>query len=459
MAHSLRTLVFLFLAVYIAAAPGVGQTVDGPVASDLVDQAMQQLGYETTVYARAEVALHDEFGVQRFEADMWWLPDGLRRVEFLAPESARGAVVAIHGGRSALVQSVQGVPGIDLASVALLFTIADDLLAPMVLDAPHWREAIVVLAFYGGRPVFELHRTNLDDDPGVLVIDAASNLPLAIRSGEGPEQVDLVELQELRTNGMGEVTQLVLELTSPGIVATLQLERIGAVLVPTRVSADVSGIGLEVALSDVRETRMPDELSISADMVPMPDPRFVQASEFTAAGQFQEAAVVLESLTRDDPYHIEGHIQLGYVYLHLGDLFSARASFEQALVLDPSNLVAANNLAYVLIDSGIDVAQGVLMAREVTLRQPSFAAYLDTYGWGLFQLEAYEEAVAVLASAVEYARTQLGSMDLAIVLSHYAEALSSVGRVAEAWDAAQEGLALDPTNADLRALVRELSPL
>ena len=67
------------------------------------------------------------------------------------------------------------------------------------------------------------------------------------------------------------------------------------------------------------------------------------------------------------------------------------------------------------------------MIKRVVKAEPDNATYLDTFGWILYLLEDYDEAVEVLKVAVE---KDGGSSDT--ILIHYGDALYKIGKTAKA---------------------------
>ncbi|WP_151176514.1 tetratricopeptide repeat protein [Hypericibacter terrae] len=60
---------------------------------------------------------------------------------------------------------------------------------------------------------------------------------------------------------------------------------------------------------------------------------------------------------------------------------------------------AKNNLAYSWIDSGRNIDQALAMLQDVLSAVPNEPAYLDSYGWALYRLGRYPEALHYLCDA------------------------------------------------------------
>lgn len=92
---------------------------------------------------------------------------------------------------------------------------------------------------------------------------------------------------------------------------------------------------------------------------------------------------------------------LGYMYdFGLGlPLNRDMAEYWYQRATDGGDLNAKNNLAYSWIDSGRNVEQALAMLHDVLASVPDEAAYLDSYGWALYQLGRYPESLRYLCDA------------------------------------------------------------
>jgi len=92
---------------------------------------------------------------------------------------------------------------------------------------------------------------------------------------------------------------------------------------------------------------------------------------------------------------------LGALYESKGDWQQAQSSYQQALNIQPDNPVAANNLAYLLLEHGGDPNLALSLAqtgRKGMLDSPNSA---DTLAWAYFHTGAYSSAAPLLEEAVK----------------------------------------------------------
>jgi predicted Zn-dependent protease len=97
-------------------------------------------------------------------------------------------------------------------------------------------------------------------------------------------------------------------------------------------------------------------------------------------------------------------LQLGDHYARVGSVDQALSQYEAVLNQQPSNDVATNNLASLLLDTRTDQAS-VDRALQLAGRFKSSAnlAYLDTYGWAGVRAGHLDEGVAALRQVVDKA--------------------------------------------------------
>ncbi len=112
------------------------------------------------------------------------------------------------------------------------------------------------------------------------------------------------------------------------------------------------------------------------------------------------------SLNPDDAVH---YIDLADWHLRRQEYGLSEPLYRAALLLEPNDARAMNNLAYLLIESGLGLDEGLSLARQVVLRHPENPLYLHTLARGLYGAGEYEEAIAIF----QRARTQAQSHGLA----------------------------------------------
>lgn len=87
----------------------------------------------------------------------------------------------------------------------------------------------------------------------------------------------------------------------------------------------------------------------------------------------------------------------------LGDLKYRTKNFEEsygyleeALVIDPEDIMLLNNYAYFLAENDRDLAKALKMSEKAIAKEGENATYLDTYAWVLYKSGKYKEAHKVM---------------------------------------------------------------
>jgi tetratricopeptide (TPR) repeat protein len=69
--------------------------------------------------------------------------------------------------------------------------------------------------------------------------------------------------------------------------------------------------------------------------------------------------------------------------------------------MNPNNALAANYLGYMWAEKGINLDEAETLILIALQEEPDNGAYLDSYGWVLFQKGRYEEALPPLLRSAE----------------------------------------------------------
>lgn len=130
--------------------------------------------------------------------------------------------------------------------------------------------------------------------------------------------------------------------------------------------------------------------------------------------------------------HTENPELLVRIFAELGDNYYKTKAFEEsdkayenALVYSPNSAYVLNNYSYYLSLRKDHLHKAKSMARRLIMLYPNEPAYLDTYGWVLYQMKQYKEASLYLEKAA--AQTQS-----AAIFDHYGDVLYQLGQIDEA---------------------------
>ena len=121
---------------------------------------------------------------------------------------------------------------------------------------------------------------------------------------------------------------------------------------------------------------------------------------YLGRGQPDEAIAEFEAIARRRDKPVAMRTMIGMIRQAQGDAAAARASYEQALKLDPQAAVAANNLAWLYAERGQQLDSALRLALSAKAIMRTSPAVDDTLGFVYLQRSAPEQAVTPLRDAV-----------------------------------------------------------
>lgn len=145
-------------------------------------------------------------------------------------------------------------------------------------------------------------------------------------------------------------------------------------------------------------------------------------------GELEESERIARELLADpmnDREAAAGHLHLARVHEARAQYEEARKAYEEVLKLDPGNVVALNNLAYLLTDKLNRPKEAVGPARQAALLAPR-PEVLDTLGWAYLKSGELQEAAA------QFMRARTANPDYLPVVAHLGEAYRRMGEFKDA---------------------------
>ncbi len=140
------------------------------------------------------------------------------------------------------------------------------------------------------------------------------------------------------------------------------------------------------------------------------------------------AVQVLQEGLKANPDSEELHMLLAAAYSEQGQIDLAMAAYETTLNLNPRNLLAANNLAVLLVDHKSDpssLQKAFALSRDFEKEAPH-PLFIDTLGWVRFKMGQQEEAIRLMKNAATK------SPEISVLNYHLGIAFFQSGRRAEA---------------------------
>ena len=174
----------------------------------------------------------------------------------------------------------------------------------------------------------------------------------------------------------------------------------------------------------------------------------LQLKEYAVAAEFLEIG---KDLALDDPrMRAQFYSNLGESYHNLKDYPQSDYYFDEALRLNPTDLVVLNNYAYYLSLRKEKLEQAASMSETTLKANPNSSTYLDTYAWILFQQGNYEEARDEIKKAV-----QADGGRSAVIIEHYGDILFQLNDVEGALEQWQRALGIGGGSKQLERKIAE----
>ncbi len=119
-------------------------------------------------------------------------------------------------------------------------------------------------------------------------------------------------------------------------------------------------------------------------------------------GNLADALKQYRIARKQDPDLVLAYINAGNVNVKLKKLTDAEDLYRQALQQDPDQPEALNNLAWVHILRGENLAEAItLLERAIEADPENRYRYLDSLGWAMYRDGRTEEAIETLKTALE----------------------------------------------------------
>lgn len=155
-------------------------------------------------------------------------------------------------------------------------------------------------------------------------------------------------------------------------------------------------------------------------------PYMSMATTYIATNELPKAEEMYQQAIANAANAGPARLQLAMLYEKQGKFKEAIAQYREIIKIEPGNLVVANNLASLLLEtspSAEDIQTALDLTRDfVNQQQP---ALLDTLGWVYVKAARYPEAVTLLRKVVEMAP------DVAVFKYHLGVALKMDGKEEE----------------------------
>jgi len=148
-------------------------------------------------------------------------------------------------------------------------------------------------------------------------------------------------------------------------------------------------------------------------------------------GNYREAIETFEDglkYTGDNKdLKIQFYSLVAEAYRSTGNNEKSDSCYDEALKLDPNDLLILNNYSYFLSLRQEKLRMAEKMSKKTIIAEPENYVYLDTYAWIMFNIGDYKRALEYIEKAVQHNGS--GDPD---ILEHYGDILEKLSRKDEA---------------------------
>jgi tetratricopeptide (TPR) repeat protein len=158
-------------------------------------------------------------------------------------------------------------------------------------------------------------------------------------------------------------------------------------------------------------------------------PYYVNALSNFQLGNTEKVIEVLEQglyFVSNSGLKEQFYMLLGDAYHELGNSEQSYINYEKSLEINPDNSFVLNNYAYYLSLESKDLEKAKKMAKR-SIELDANENNLDTYGWVLYQLGEYKEALTYILQSIE--KSEKPS---AVVLEHLGDVYYKLGEIKKA---------------------------
>jgi len=123
----------------------------------------------------------------------------------------------------------------------------------------------------------------------------------------------------------------------------------------------------------------------------------------SSLGKFDRSIANYQRAIGVAPNDVRLYVALGRLHESQGDWQQAQTLYQKALAIQPEDALAANNLAYIMIEHKESVNVALTLAQTARRGLPNLPNSADTLGWAYYHNGAYSVAVPFFEDAVKKA--------------------------------------------------------
>jgi len=138
-----------------------------------------------------------------------------------------------------------------------------------------------------------------------------------------------------------------------------------------------------------------------------------------AQGKLDQARAQFETLASRDPRPVTAGTMVGVIFELQNNRDEAKAWYRKVLEIDPRSPVAANNLAWAMLEGGENADMALQLAQTAKAQMPDRPEVNDTLGWIYYRKRMMPQAIAALQRSVDRdAKNALYHFHLGMIYAH-----------------------------------------
>jgi tetratricopeptide (TPR) repeat protein len=222
-------------------------------------------------------------------------------------------------------------------------------------------------------------------------------------------------------------------------------DRVGAiqrVQKQVKITPDNAGNLMLLGNLYVQDNRPEEALALfkkAQELVPnAPQPYLLSAKLLKELGKSEEAMAEYQELIAQQPTFLPPFLGLAALQEQAGDTSQAMDTYKKILEIDEKNVVAANNLAWLIAnEENGDLGEAMRLALIAKDKYPDDPSITNTLGWIHYKRKSYDLALSQFEQAVT------AQPDMPSFRYYYALGLRAKGRMTEAKEELQKCLEKD----------------
>jgi cellulose synthase operon protein C len=175
-------------------------------------------------------------------------------------------------------------------------------------------------------------------------------------------------------------------------------------------------------------------------------------------GALEKAVATCKEGLQNNPQSDSLYLLLGSLYEQQHDREAAKSAYQSALNVKHDNPMAANNLAYLLLETNGNPDLALQLAQTARRALPRSSNVADTLGWAFYQKGAYQSAIPMFLEAIRLT-VQNKEPDNPTFHYHLGLAYAKAEKPAQARQHLERVLKLDPKYTDADGVRKQLAEL